>query len=165
MASTKREHINVRVTTDVLAAVDAYASEQSTSRSAAVEALLSIALGTRDQEKNDEHDHGAGEAAALRNTIELLTNQLEVKDAQIAQLTQLTDQAQRLQARVMQSLPIAEEAGTGQARDGAEAHQKQPQAPEAPHDPQGDKTDESGEKQAQEAPRNEKRSFWSKLWG
>lgn len=41
----------------------------------------------------------------LQTTIETLRQQLEVKDRQIAELTRLADQAQRLHAGTMQALP------------------------------------------------------------
>jgi hypothetical protein len=63
---------------------------------------------------------------ALLKTIEVLQAQLEVKDRQIDNLTQLTDQQQKLTAQLQTQLLIASSTEPITAQEQQEAHKAQP---------------------------------------
>lgn len=144
-----RVHMNVRVTAEVLAGVDAYAEERSITRSAATEQLLQSALEADEREQPIAGNQGADVMAAMQAHITTLHEQLAMKDEQIARLNKTADQAQVLQMRLMNALPMAQEPDSGQdAPQPARDSQEHPQ----------DATD------GQERPQERKRGFWASLW-
>ena len=103
-------HINVRVDGRILEAVDGIAAGEGTSRSAAVDKVLSI--GLQQLEEQEKHPGGGGSREtieAMRARIEEQSAQMAIKDGQIAQYGQLLEQAQKVQERIATALPVGQE--------------------------------------------------------
>lgn len=148
-------HINVRVDSRNIEAIDEIAEREGSSRSAAVDKVLDIGLQQIVKQQSGETDESPEVIAAMQAHIDALSAQMAIKDGQIEQYSQLLDQAQQVQARITMALPVAQERPQEQPQEHSQG------AATAQHQPQDDI---SAPGQPQEGEQTRKRGFWASLW-
>lgn len=94
-----KQQLSARLEADTIAAVDAWAQAHGTTRTEALERILSQGMASSGGESSgDAAGPSAGELRALRDHLEDMRQQVAEKDRQIGELVSAVGRAQALQA-------------------------------------------------------------------